>query len=73
MSSFFSPEEIKEITGLELPSSQEKFLKKLGLNVTRNKANRVILSRDAFLQFQLGNSNRDKSTREPKLKLKTNN
>ena len=46
--------EIQEITGLDQPAAQERFLTKLGLRVFRNACNQVVLEREAFRRWQLG-------------------
>lgn len=53
-STFFSQEELAELTGLVKPSAQERLLQKWGLRVWRNASNRVMLLREAYTQWQLG-------------------
>lgn len=53
-SQFFSQAEIEELTGLVMPSAQERLLKKQGLRVFRNASNRVMLSREAYKLWQSG-------------------
>jgi len=50
----YGPAEIQEITGLDQPAAQERFLTRLGLRVFRNACNQVVLEREAFRRWQLG-------------------
>lgn len=63
----FHPLEIQEITGLEQPAAQERFLTRLGLKVFRNASNEVVLEREVFRRWQLGFS-MDREVTEPRLK-----
>ena len=64
---FFSQEEIEEMTGLVMPSAQERLLKKQGLRVFRNASNRVVLSREAYTIWQTGHG-QTVTKPEPKLR-----
>ncbi len=64
---FFSDEEIVEITGLTNPTAQERLLRSWGLNVYRNRANKVKLAKEAFIRWQLGEKIKKES--EPQLKF----
>lgn len=50
----YNSAELQEITGLEQPAAQERFLTKLGLRVFRNASNEVVLEREVFRRWQLG-------------------
>ena len=65
MNDIFSEDELRQITGHDQPAAQERLLVSMGLRVFRNAANRVILSREAFVRWQLGEN---LSTKRPKLK-----
>lgn len=66
-SQFFSQAEIEELTGLVMPSAQERLLKKQGLRVFRNASNRVMLSREAYMLWQSGQGT-PATKPEPKLR-----
>ena len=65
---FMTEEEIREATGLTCPAAQERLLRSWGLNVFRNRANKLKLSREAYTRWQLGE--KAKNEPEPRLKLK---
>mgnify|MGYP002335843858 CR=1 FL=1 len=54
MTELLTPAEIETITGSPQPAKQERFLSGLGLRVCRNGRNEVILAREAFIRWQLG-------------------
>lgn len=64
-SPFFSEDELVEITGLTNPAAQERLLRSWGLNVYRNRANKVKLAKEAFIRWQLGEKVRNEP--EPQL------
>jgi hypothetical protein len=66
---FLDPQEIRDLTGLEQPAAQERLLRSWGLTVFRNRANRVMLAREALTQFQIG-VRLTKESPEPRLRLK---
>jgi hypothetical protein len=68
MTLFLTQDELLELTGLEQPAAQERLLRSWGLTVLRNRANRVVLTRDALTQWQLGV--RMHQEKEPKLRLR---
>lgn len=68
MNECFDPNELKQLTGLEQPAAQERLLRSWGLNVFRNKANRVMLSKEAYRQHQLGV--KAQQNKEPKVRLR---
>lgn len=50
-----SEAEIRRITGRERPATQERFfVEKLGIRAHRNGLNEVIVSREAYVRWQLG-------------------
>ncbi len=67
-SSILEPSEIETITGLDQPAAQERLLRKLGLAVFRNKANKVILTREALVRWQLG-ERPGRKTKGPQVKM----
>lgn len=62
-----SEAEIKSITGLDQPAAQEQMLTAMGLRVFRNRANKVVLIREAFVRWQLGDKVQAPQN-EPKLR-----
>lgn len=66
-SMFLTPDELHDLTGLVNPAAQERLLRSWGISVFRNRANRVMLSREALTRWQLGERISTKS--EPKLRL----
>lgn len=66
-SQFFSEDELVEITGLTNPAAQERLLRSWGLNVYRNRANKVKLAKEAFIRWQLGEKIKKES--EPQLRF----
>lgn len=66
---FLDPDEIATLTGSSQPAAQERILREWGLNVTRNRLNRVMLSREAYVRWQLGE--RATVKREPVLRLQS--
>lgn len=66
-SPFFSEDELVEITGLTNPAAQERLLRSWGLNVYRNRANKVKLAKEAFIRWQLGEKIKKES--EPQLRF----
>ena len=65
---FLTPEELHDLTGLVKPAAQERLLRSWGISVFRNRANRVMLSREALTRWQLGE--KIASTSEPQLRLR---
>lgn len=65
---FLEPDEIKDLTGLEQPAAQERVLRAWGLTVFRNRANRIMLSREALVRWQLG-ERPERADRAPQVKL----
>jgi hypothetical protein len=68
MEDILPQEEIQEMTGLTQPAAQEKLLRAWGLVVFRNRANKVILSREAFIRWQLG-ERAQRAEKAPRVKL----
>ena len=68
MDDILSQAEIQARTGLKQPAAQEKLLREWGLVVFRNRANQVILSREAFIRWQLG-ERPPRQDKAPKVKL----
>lgn len=54
MGDLYDDDEIKAITGLDQPAAQERWLNEKGLRAFRNRDNKVVLSREAFIRWQLG-------------------
>lgn len=54
MHALLTSAEIQAITGSPQPAKQERFLSGLGLRVCRNSRNEVVLAREAFIRWQLG-------------------
>ncbi len=67
LSMFLTDEELAALTGSPQPATQERVLREWGLNVTRNRANKVMLTREALTRHQLGQKTETKA--EPKLRL----
>lgn len=67
-SSILEASEIEAITGLDQPAAQERLLRKLGLAVFRNKANKVILTREALVRWQLG-ERPERKAKSPRVKM----
>lgn len=65
---FLSPEELADLTSLEQPAAQERLLRSWGLTVFRNRANRVMLSREALVRWQLG-ERPERTQQAPRVKL----
>jgi hypothetical protein len=65
---FLTQEEIREATGLEQPSAQERLLRSWGLTVFRNRANKVMLAREAYVRWQLG-ERPERIQKTPQVKL----
>ncbi|MDO9227132.1 MAG: DUF4224 domain-containing protein [Pseudomonadota bacterium] len=65
---FLTPEELSSLTGLDQPAAQERLLREWGLTVFRNRANRVMLDREALTRWQLGV--RMQQDKEPKVRLR---
>lgn len=65
---FLTPDELRDLTGLEQPAAQERLLRSWGLSVFRNRANRVMLAKEALTRWQLGE--RMTKEKEPQLRLK---
>lgn len=61
--------EVIEATGCTQPAAQERWFRKRGLNVSRNNGNKVKVSREAYVRWQLGEK-LAKAPREPMLRLK---
>ncbi|MHB1667359.1 DUF4224 domain-containing protein [Thiomonas sp.] len=51
---FLTNAEMAELTGLSQSSAQERWLLARGLRASRNRAGRVMLTRDALVQWQSG-------------------
>lgn len=67
-SPFLTTAEIVELTGLEQPAAQERLLRRWGLTVFRNRANKVKLSRETLTRWQLGERS-GKANKQPQVKL----
>lgn len=67
LSFFLTEEELIDFTGAAQPATQERVLQEMGLNVKRNRLNRVKLAREALIRFQLGE--KVKMEKEPELRL----
>lgn len=65
---FCTAAEIEHLTGSPQPAAQERILREWGLTVTRNRLNRVILTRDALVRWQLG-ERPEKAKKEPVLRI----
>jgi len=66
---FLTPAEVALLTGLEQPAAQERLLRAWGLTVFRNRANRIMLSREALVRWQLG-ERPEKARKQPQVKLR---
>lgn len=64
---FLTDAELAELTGLRQPAAQARTLREWGLTVYLSKANRVMVSREALVRWQLGE--RSQVAREPVLKM----
>lgn len=65
---FLSAQEVADLTGATQPATQERILREWGLTVYRSRANKVVVSREAVVRWQLGEKP-DKARREPVLRL----
>lgn len=65
---FLSAQEVADLTGATQPATQERILREWGLTVYRSRANKVVVSREAVVRWQLGKKP-DKARREPVLRL----
>lgn len=67
---FLSDAEVSDLTGATQPAAQERILREWGLTVYRSRANKVMVSREAVVRWQLG-ERPEKARREPVLRLGT--
>ncbi|MHB1176528.1 MAG: DUF4224 domain-containing protein [Sulfuriferula sp.] len=67
LSLFLTDEELTALTGSPQPATQERVLREWGLNVTRNRVNKIMLTREALTRHQLGLKTETRI--EPKLRL----
>lgn len=66
---FLTDSELRELTGAIQPATQERILREWGLTVFRSRTNRVMVSREAVVRWQLGERT-DKVKREPVLRMR---
>lgn len=66
---FLTEQEVADLTGATQPAAQERILWGWGLTVHRSRANRVMVSREALVRWQLG-ERPEGSKREPRLRLR---
>lgn len=66
---YLSEDELIEATGCTQPAAQERWFTKRGLNVHRSRTNKLRVSREAYVRWQLGEK-LAKAPREPMLRLK---
>lgn len=66
---FLTEAEVIEATGCTQPAAQARWFQKRGLNVHRNKANVVQVSREAYVRWQLGEMS-ETGRREPVMRLR---
>lgn len=64
MDDIYTPAELERITGAKTGHKQAEILRLWGLNVWPNRKNEAILSREAFVRFQLGGMSQE-AEREP--------
>lgn len=51
---FVTQDALVKLTGASQPATQERILRNWGLNVSRNRLNRVELTCEALIRWQLG-------------------
>ena len=70
---FLTDEEVARLTGSQQAATQERILvDEMGLRAFRNRAGRVMVTREALIRWQLGEKPATKEKREPTLRLRTN-
>lgn len=69
-SPFLTDAEVERLTGSAQPATQARVLADMGLVVRPNRANRVIVAREAIVRLQLGERPEGRK-REPRLRLRT--
>ena len=68
---FLTEAEVIKATGCIQPAAQENWFLEHGLNAYRNRNNEVIVAREAYVRWQLGEKPA-KAVREPMLKMLAN-
>lgn len=66
---FLTETEVAALTGATQPATQERILREWGLTVYRSRTNKVMVSREAVIRWQLGERPAATHKREPVLRL----
>lgn len=65
---FLTESELADLTGATQPAAQERILREWGLTVYRSRANKVMVSREAVIRWQLGERS-VRAGREPVVRM----